>query len=350
MGRISLLLAMVVVLAGCQSMAPESPRVARSVYGGNNTLLYQVKKQPSSTDQAMQAAAMAYQVGDLDQALFQYLRAIELDPKRYAALLWVGRIHRERGNIQLAEMAFADVLADAPDNLEALAEMGMLLLAKRDHEGAQALLFEAVKLDQQRLGRGMGEGWLEVDELRVDKESPLKVYNGLGVLADLRNDFPLSEAYYRLAMLIEPRSGLVQNSLGYSYYLAGQWPEAERTYLRGIDYDASYVPLWRNYGLLLTRMERYEEALSAFEQIGSRAQASNDVGYICLVEGKLDVAEQFFRSAIEQSPAHYATAWENLNRVQQLRRIRQLGANPGLADSVAVVAEPAREVRAAARP
>ncbi|PKM00264.1 MAG: Tfp pilus assembly protein PilF, partial [Gammaproteobacteria bacterium HGW-Gammaproteobacteria-7] len=51
-----------------------------------------------------------------------------------------------------------------------------------------------------------------------------------------------------------------------------------------------------------------------------------------LIEGKLDVAEQFFRSAIEQSPAHYDMAWDNLNRVQQVRRIRQMGGP----DSVAV--------------
>jgi tetratricopeptide (TPR) repeat protein len=219
------------------------------------------------------------------------------------------------------------VLANQPENPEALAEMGMLHLAQRNHTAAQKLLFKAVALDQQRLGNDQA-GQHDVAALKVDSKSPLKVYNALGVLADLNNDFPLSEAYYRLAMLIEPRSVLVQNSLGYSYYMAGQWPEAERTYQRGIGYDARYKPLWRNYGLLLARMERYEEALSAFEQIGNRAQASNDVGYICLVEGKLDVAEQFFRSAIEQSPAHYDMAWDNLNRVQQLRRIRQMGGNP----------------------
>ena len=196
------------------------------------------------------------------------------------------------------------------------------LAAAPHDQGAQALLSRAVALDQQRLG---GDSSAEVAALKVDSKSPLKVYNALGVLADLRNDFPSSEAYYNLAMLIEPRSVLVQNSLGYSYYLAGQWPQAERTYQRGIGYDSSYKPLWRNYGLLLARMERYEEALSAFEQIGGRAQASNDVGYICLIEGKLDVAEQFFRSAIEQSPAHYDMAWDNLNRVQQVRRIRQMG-------------------------
>jgi tetratricopeptide (TPR) repeat protein len=333
MKRISLLLAMTAVLSGCQTVGPEPELNTRSVYSGDNSLLYQVRKQPSSADQAMQMAAMAYQAGDLDQSLYQYLRAIELDPKRYEALVGVGRIHRERGNTQLAEMAFGEVLANQPENFDALAEMGMLRLAKRDHKGAENLLFKAVELDQRRLGGDKGRPH-DVAVLKVDSKSPLKVYNALGVLADLNNDFPLSGAYYRLAMLIEPRSVLVQNSLGYSYYMAGQWPEAERTYQRGISYDASYKPLWRNYGLLLARMERYEEALSAFEQISNRAQASNDVGYVCLVEGKLDIAEQFFRSAIEQSPAHYDMAWENLNRVQQVRRIRQMGGNPS---AVAVI-------------
>lgn len=339
MKRISLLLAMTAVLSGCQTMGPEPELDTRSVYRGDNSLLHKVRKQASSADQAMQMAAMAYQAGDLDQSLYQYLRAIELQPKRYEAMIWIGRIHRDRGNTQLAEMAFNDVLTNQPENPDALAEMGMLQLAKRNHEAARAMLFKAVALDQRRLGNEQGDGSPDVAALKVDSQSPLKVYNALGVLADLSNDFPLSEAYYRLALLIEPRSVLVQNSLGYSYYLAGQWPEAERTYQRGIGYDAGYKPLWRNYGLLLARMERYEEALSAFEQISDRAQASNDVGYVCLVEGKLDVAEQFFRSAIEQSPAHYDTAWENLNRVQQVRRIRQMDRNPGSV-AVAPLAEP----------
>ncbi|XZX93634.1 tetratricopeptide repeat protein, partial [Stutzerimonas frequens] len=90
------------------------------------------------------------------------------------------------------------------------------------------------------------------------------------------------------------------------------------------------------------RTERYEEALSAFEQIGSRAQASNDVGYICLVEGKLDEAEQFFRSAMEQSPSHYATAWDNLERVRQLRKVRQLGLGQAQPDAVASTAADVR--------
>ncbi|MDT4866169.1 type IV pilus biogenesis/stability protein PilW [compost metagenome] len=176
----------------------------------------------------------------------------------------------------------------------------------------------------------------------------MRVYNGLGVLADLKENFAVSEAYYRLAIQIEPRSPLLQNSLGYSYYLAGHWPEAERAYKQGISYEPTYKALWRNYGLLLARMGRYEEAISAFEQVEKRAEASNDVGYICLVEGKLDEAEQFFRSAIDQSPAHYETAWENLNRVQQIRRLRGLGSNSTVGDPVALV--PGVDVKTVAAP
>lgn len=347
MNRISLLLTMIAVLSGCQSMGPELNGV-RSVYSAGNSVLYQVQSQSNSPDQAMQMAAMAYQAGDLDQALYQYLRVLELAPERYEALVWVGRIHRERGNNQLAEMAFTEVLGKAPENPDALTEMGLLNLSMRKHEQAKAMLLKAVAVDQKRFTKDPANTQTGAAALRVDSKSPLKAYNGLGVLADLADNFAEAQTYYRLAELIDPRSALVQNSLGYSYYMAGQWADAELRYKRGVSYDGTYKPLWRNYGLLLARMGRYEEAVSAFEQVEKRAEASNDVGYVCLVEGKLDVAEQFFRSAIELSPGHYPVAWENLNRVQQIRQIRQMGGDVAMPEPVAV--GPAVQVTTASAP
>ncbi|MDH4565894.1 tetratricopeptide repeat protein [Pseudomonas sp. BN414] len=348
MNRTSLLLAVLAVLSGCQNMGPEKVSGIQSVYRGDNSVLYQVQNQVDSPDVAMRMAARSYQAGDLDQALFQYLRAFELDPSRYEALVWVGRIHRERGNGQLAEMAFADVLEKDPNNAGALAETGLLQLSARHHEEAQELLLRAVAQDQERQGSNGKVGLSDVAKLKVDSKSPVRVYNGLGVLADLREDFAVAEGFYRLAMRIEPRSPMVQNSLGYSYYLAGHWDQAERAYKQGISYEPAYHPLWRNYGLLLARAGRYEEAISAFEQVEKRAEASNDVGYICLVEGKLDEAEQFFRSAIDQSPAHYETAWDNLNRVQQVRRLRGMSGGTSVGEPVAVI--PGAEVRPVALP
>ncbi|MCQ4347562.1 tetratricopeptide repeat protein [Pseudomonas stutzeri] len=286
-------------------------------------MLYKVQKGADTPEQAMRMAAAAYRAGDTDQALFQFLRANELDPKRLDALVWVARIHRERGNRQLAELALRNVLAEQPAHLEALAELGTLQIAMRRYPDATQSLEKALQVDQQRLG---GES-LGASAPRVDEKSPLRVYNGLGVLADLRNDFAQAQLYYRLAAQIEPRSAMVANSLGYSRYLAGDWEGARQAYLQALGHDGGYKPAWRNYGMLLARMGRYEEALSAFEQVEPRAEASNDVGYICLIEGKLDEAERFFRSAIDQSPSYYEVAWQNLKRVQQIRRIRHEGGS-----------------------
>ena len=331
-----MLLVISVALSGCQAMGPKQSGDQSSLYSGRNSVLYQVQEQAESPEQAMRMGAAAYQAGAFDQALYQYLRAIELDPEGYDALVWVGRIHRERGNNHLAELAFADVLQNQPDNAMALAEMGLLQLAMRRPEGAREMLEKALAADQQRLG---GSAAQAPAGLKVDGSSPLRVYNGLGVLADLDNDFARAAQYYRLARQIEPRSPLVANSQAYSAYLAGDWAEAEALYRQGISFDGRYEPLWRNYGLLLARMGRYEQALSTFEQVEGRAEASNDVGYICLIEGKLDVAEQFFRSAIDLSPAHFEMAWENLRRVEQIRRLRQdgVGQDRAAVETFAVV-------------
>lgn len=344
MDRKILLMTTLVAVSGCQSMTPNLEVRGHSAYQGESALLYQVQEQADSPEQAMRMGATAYQAGALDQALYQYLRAIELDPTRHEALVWVGHIHRERGNQHLAEMAFAEVLSQEPNNPLALAEMGLLQLAMQQPENARQLLGQAIAADQQRLGNEPAAG---PDGLKVDAASPLKVYNAMGVLADLQSDFSQAARYYRLAQQIEPRSALVANSMAYSLYLAGKWPEAEQQYRLGLSYDSRYQPLWRNYGLLLARMDRYEESLSMFEQVEKRSEASNDVGYICLIEGKLDMAEQFFRSAIEQSPSHYDSAWENLSRVEQIKRIRQsgVGQQAPVAEAVAeavAVAPPAK--------
>lgn len=338
-----MLLIISIALSGCQAMGPKQSGNQSSLYGGSNSVLYQVQKQANSPEQAMRMGAAAYSAGAFDQALYQYLRAIELDQDNYDALVWVGRIHRERGNNNLAELAFSDVLQRQPDNAMALAEMGLLQLAMRRPGDARELLERALAADQKRLG---GSAAQAPAGLKVDAASPLRVYNGLGVLADLDNDFTRAAQYYRLAQQIEPRSPLVANSQAYSAYLAGNWAEAETLYRQGISFDGRYEPLWRNYGLLLARMGRYEQALSTFEQVEGRAEASNDVGYICLIEGKLDVAEQFFRSAIELSPAHYEMAWENLRRVEQIRRLRQDGVGQGDAAVEAFAVVPSGKLQA----
>lgn len=207
MNKLALLVAATGVLAGCQSFEPTQQGV-RSVYSGDNSVLYQVRKQAGSANQAMLMADAAYRAGDLDQALYLYLRTLELEPKHYAALVAIGRIHRERGNLQLAEMALNEVLAATPDDIEALAELGLLRLEQRDLGQARTALERAVTLDQQRLGKALGAGALQPGELSVGRASPVRLYNAMGVLADLGSSFAEAEGYYRLALPSTCRPGI----------------------------------------------------------------------------------------------------------------------------------------------
>lgn len=59
MNKLALLVAATGVLAGCQSFEPTQQGV-RSVYSGDNSVLYQVRKQAGSANQAMLMADAAY--------------------------------------------------------------------------------------------------------------------------------------------------------------------------------------------------------------------------------------------------------------------------------------------------
>lgn len=315
------LLALAVVLAsGCTSQPPVARGgVDSPLYDGGRRLLYEVEAS-DGVQRSLEMARAAQQAGDSDRALFIYLQLAETYPEVSQPLVEVSRIHRSRGNMALAEKALQQILERRPDDVLALAELGTLHLVNRQQQAAASALQQALMHDQKRQGGGL-------QQPMVDMRSPLVLYHSLGVLADLQQDFEAAGQWYLLARSIQPRSALVANSQGYSSYLAGNWEVAADFYQQALGFDRRYQRAWRNLGLLLARQQRFEEALAAFEQVETRAEASNDVGYACMLDGRFAQAESFFRQAMELSPAHYDTARQNLDRLQQIRRIRQQG-NP----------------------
>ena len=70
-------------------------------------------------------------------------------------------------------------------------------------------------------------------------------------------------------------------------------------------------------GLALAKLGRYPEALEAFTQGGDKARAYNNVGVICLADGKYAEAIAFFHKAVALNPSYYAKAHENLQTAQR---------------------------------
>ncbi|HEY5865384.1 MAG TPA: tetratricopeptide repeat protein [Candidatus Tectomicrobia bacterium] len=81
-----------------------------------------------------------------------------------------------------------------------------------------------------------------------------------------------------------------------------------------------------NLGLAFAKLGRYPEALAAFTQGGNTAKAYNNVGVICLADGKYAEAIAFLQKAVALNPSYYAKANENLQAAQ--KALEASPANP----------------------
>jgi Flp pilus assembly protein TadD len=290
-------LTVALILPGCKTLEPKVATGLGShsaLYDGKSELAYNTQFPVTSVPEAIQLGDLAVASGDLDKGLFEYIRALDLDEGNPEALARIGHIHYQRGNQQLAELAFRWSLQRDPRNPDTLAGLGILLLKKRDDPAARQLLEQAVRIEP-RLSNA---------------------HNALGVIADLEKDYGRAQFHYQQALAGAPGTASLLNNLGYSRYLSGDYQGAISAFREALLANPNYQLAWRNLGLVYAREGRYPEAVEAFAKVQDLPKAYNDVGYLAMVGGKLDDAKGFFEEAKRQSPAFYDLAESNQRRVE----------------------------------
>lgn len=285
------------ILTGCKTLGPKLASGLGShsaLYDGKSELAYNTQFPVTTVPEALARGDLAAANGDLDKALFEYIRALDLEEGNPVALARIGQIHYQRGNQPLAELAFRWSLQKDPRNPETLAGLGILLLKKRDYPEARQTLEQAVRI-QPRLP---------------------SAHNALGVIADLEKDYGRAQHHYQEALAAAPGSANLLNNLGYSRFLSGDHKGAIAAFRDALLADPNYQLAWRNLGLVYARQGRYTEAVEAFAKVQDLPKAYNDVGYLAMVGGKLDDAKGFFEEAQRQSAEFYSLADTNQRRVE----------------------------------
>ena len=262
-------------------------------YDGESELIYSNKELPAEAKDIIIQGDTALGKGKLDEALYQYVKAIELDNTSDVALYKIAEIHSMRGNAKRAKKAYEMVLEINPDHAGAHEGLGLHLLNERQYDEARIHLTKAES-------NGTTGNW--------------RIYNSLGVISDLENDYNQAILYYGKALALQPELPLILNNMGYSRYMLGEWDEAEKYYRMAVLKDKYFERAWRNLGLLYTRKGNYEEAVTIFARVEGLPEAFNDVGYICMLNGEYEISEAFFKRAIKLSPRYYATANDNLRK------------------------------------
>lgn len=296
-GTVTLTLA----LGGCASTGTSSQQ--DDLYGplsnDGSSVAFGTAFPVGSPEEAYRNGDAALRAGDVDRALFEYLRGLRMEKRPQADPLYrVGIIHHGRGNHELATMAYRWVLDIDERHPGAGTALGILLIEQRDYEEAERLL----------------------TSIAARRDAPWQSHNALGVIADMRADHPAAESHYAQALEVSPRTPLVLNNQGYSRYLSGDLAGARQALRQALSANPDYELAWRNLGLVYAREGDFDTAIEAIARSGDRAKAYNDVGYISMLEGRYQDAMGFFEEAMRLSPAYYITASENARSLDQLMR------------------------------
>jgi Flp pilus assembly protein TadD len=258
----------------------------------------------------IQAGDTAAQTGNSDLALYEYVRALIEDDQDTMTYYKIGILHEVRGSNHLSEMAYKKSLEIDPEFIISLERLGRLKLNERDYVAAKIHFQQAISADQKRFT-------LVEDGPNVDTKSPYYAYNGMGVIEDLLGNGDAAVSYYEQAAMIRPKSATLANNIGYSYYLRNELEQAEHYFSKAIQLNSNYGRAVRNLALIMVRNERYSDAVNLLNgHIKNEAESFNTVGYICMLDGKHDKADEMFNKAIDISPIHYDLAYKNreLNR------------------------------------
>lgn len=287
------------VLTGCAG-APviENDDHAGAQLGDESSdVLFATEFPVESEAGALARAEYALQAGNVEKALFFYVRALKYAPENVELLANIGAIQYRRNDYAKAKQAFSLAKSFDPTHSASLEGLGLIYMAEGLNEQAITELQAALANDNQL--------W--------------RAHNALGIYADRSNNFAAALGHYNTAFAINPKAADVLNNRGYSRFLAGDFPGATADLYEAAN-NRDFPSAWANLGMVYANHGWYDHAISTYQNVMSDAHAYNNTGEIALMNGDFPQAMQYLHEAIRLSPTYFPEAQRNLSRLEYLDR------------------------------
>ncbi|MEN8169055.1 MAG: tetratricopeptide repeat protein [Pseudomonadota bacterium] len=228
-----------------------------------------------------------------------------------------------------ALLQYQKILEKEPDNIAALVGVGESLLAVNQPRRAESYFERTLKIDpvntNAREARALS--WLmqgksivakkSLDDLVDDGVERWRVWNGLGVIADLSGDYMMAVEYYQKAIALAPNLTILHNNLGYSQIMAHDYVAAEASLKKALLLGPGNARVLNNLALCTAWQGRYDEATNILSPVIGAAAANNNTGYIAYLRKEHLLAKEFFARAMRLSPTYYKKAANNLEMVNR---------------------------------
>lgn len=184
----------------------------------------------------------------------------------------------QAGNLDEAELAYKALLANKPDDCDALHYLGLISFQKHRYSDAISLIGTAIRINSRvpafhcNLGnayRALGQldsaiaAFLEA--VKLDPQFHI-AYSNLGNA--LKDQGRLDEAItsYRNALALRPDFAEAHNNLGVALGAQGKFDEAVESFRRAISLNPYYANAYCSLGGVLKNLGKFDEALDYFQQ------------------------------------------------------------------------------------
>jgi tetratricopeptide (TPR) repeat protein len=289
----------------------------------------------------MRSAGIAYDRGDIDEAIPLYEQEITENPTNPQAYFELGNCYRLKGDYKkMSEMfdksldngdKFYNQIFDTRDSLWIkFFNLGVPLFNERKYEEALPYFEKAVIIDPENSDgyneRGMcylqvGEKEKAAEDFKTvikfdEKGENITVRLNLASIYFKNKDYDSATPLYSEVLKFQPDNVLAISKLALIYQEKGDSEKAIQLYEKVIDTKKDDPDLWFNLGILYFQMDRFDEAIKSFNKVVEINP--DDVESLMNLVNSLWKAEMFkeavpyLEKVVEIQP-DYADAWRFLS-------------------------------------
>ncbi len=184
--------------------------------------------------------------GKINQAIEQYLKALQINPKYIPALNQLAAIYESRKEFNQANIYYKHIVELQPENSLAQIKLGSALLEKGNIKSAITAYQKALTFKQ---------------------EQPALIYRELGNALNQNDQIEEAIAAYTEAIKLNLEDPVIYRMLAASQLKFGDYTGGIASYQKAIDLN-SQQPFWVYKGLgdSLSKQERFNEAIAAYTE------------------------------------------------------------------------------------
>lgn len=258
-------------------------------------------------------------VGQMDQALLELTRAVQINPTLAEARTNLGNIFLQKGQIEQAVREYRQALRILPNDPKTLNNLGNAYLQQNDLESAaqtylRALDFDPTLTDAHRnlahVYRRQGQVDKAFEHLRTAVElAPQEAdnYLALGRLYGETKNLPAAQEMLSKALFYNPALTAAHIELGNVYLEMNRTDWALEEFTAALqNNDVLAVYAWFGLASAYHQQKQYEEAANAYRQVLARdpqnTAALQNLGNVLLDVGEIEQAISIYQQAIQISP------------------------------------------------